>query len=68
LPQTFEAWWKLLAAFQRRYPELEVYIYSTERRMDPIEDGIDVALRVGAIVHEAMVRNGQRSGMRGGPY
>src|SRR5258705_13560176 len=23
--------------------------------MDPIEDGIDVALRVGAIVHEAMV-------------
>src|SRR5215813_10098234 len=55
LPQTFEPWWGLLAAFQRRYPEIQVYVCSTERRMDLIEDGIDVALRVGAIVHEAMV-------------
>jgi DNA-binding transcriptional LysR family regulator len=55
LPQTFQPWWDLLAAFQRRYPDIEVYVNSTERRMDLIEDGIDVALRVGAIVHEAMV-------------
>src|SRR5271154_868017 len=55
LPQTFEPWWDLLAAFQRRYPDIQVYVYSTERRVDLIEDGIDVALRVGAIVHEAMV-------------
>jgi DNA-binding transcriptional LysR family regulator len=55
LPQTFEPWWDLLGAFQRRYPDIEVYVHSTERRMDLIEDGIDVALRVGAIVHEAMV-------------
>src|SRR6516164_3538328 len=55
MPQTVEPWWELLAAFQRRYPEVEVYVYSTERRVDLIEDGIDVALRVGAIVHEAMV-------------
>jgi DNA-binding transcriptional LysR family regulator len=55
LPQTFEPWWDLLAAFERRYPDIQVYVYSTERRMDLIEDGIDVALRVGAIVHETMV-------------
>ncbi len=55
LPQTFEPWWDLLAAFQRRYPDIQVYVCSTERRMDLIEDGIDVALRVGAIVHETMV-------------
>jgi DNA-binding transcriptional LysR family regulator len=55
LPQTFEPWWDLLAAFQRHYPDIEIYVYSTERRLDLIEDGIDVALRVGAIVHEAMV-------------
>ena len=55
LPQTLEPWWELLAAFQRRYPDIQVYVYSTERRMDLIEDGIDVALRVGAIVHETMV-------------
>jgi DNA-binding transcriptional LysR family regulator len=55
LPQTVEPWWDMLTAFQRRYPDIQVYVYSTERRMDLIEDGIDVALRVGAIVHEAMV-------------
>jgi DNA-binding transcriptional LysR family regulator len=55
LPQTVVPWWELLAAFQRRYPGIEVYVHSTERRVDLIEDGIDVALRVGAIVHEAMV-------------
>ena len=55
LPQTVEPWWELLAAFQRRYPDIQVYVYSTERRVDLLEDGIDVALRVGAIVHEAMV-------------
>ena len=55
LPQTFEPWWDLLAAFQQRFPDIQIYVYSTERRMDLIEDGIDVALRVGAIVHEAMV-------------
>jgi len=37
------------------YPDIQIYVYSTERRQDLIEDGIDVALRVGAIVHEAMV-------------
>jgi DNA-binding transcriptional LysR family regulator len=55
LPQTFVPWWDLLAAFQRRYPDIQVYVYSTERRVDLIEDGVDVALRVGAIVHDAMV-------------
>ena len=55
LPQTVEPWWELLAAFQRCYPDIQIYVYSTERRVDLIEDGIDVALRVGAIVHEAMV-------------
>jgi DNA-binding transcriptional LysR family regulator len=55
LPQTFEPWWELLSAFQHRYPDIQVYVYSSNRRVDLIEDGIDVALRVGAIVHEAMI-------------
>src|SRR4051812_30214289 len=55
LPQSFEPWWDLLAAFQRRYPDIQIHVYTTERRVDLIEDGIDVAVRVGAIVHETMV-------------
>ena len=54
-PPTVQAWWDLLAAFQRRYPDIQIYVYSTVRRLDLIEDGIDVALRVGAVVHEGMV-------------
>ena len=54
-PPTVQPWWDLLAAFQRRYPDIQIYVYSTERRLDLIEDGIDVSLRVGAIVHESMV-------------
>lgn len=55
LPPGFEPWWELLSAFQRRYPEICLHVYTTERRIDLVEDGIDVALRVGAIAHEAMV-------------
>lgn len=55
LPPAFEPWWALLSAFQERYPDIRVHVYTTERRVDLIEDGIDVALRVGEIAHETMV-------------
>ncbi|MDB6455207.1 LysR family transcriptional regulator [Falsirhodobacter sp. 20TX0035] len=55
LPQSFRPWWALIEEFQRAYPNIQLFIHSTERRLDLIEDGIDVALRVGAIVHEGMV-------------
>ncbi|AIC21216.1 MULTISPECIES: LysR family transcriptional regulator [Pseudomonas] len=55
LPPAFEPWWDVLSAFQRRYPQIEVSVHTTERRIDLIEDGVDVALRVGAITHETMV-------------
>jgi DNA-binding transcriptional LysR family regulator len=55
LPPMFEPWWELLASFRQRYPDIRVHVYTTERRVDLIEDGIDVALRVGTIAHEAMV-------------
>ncbi|QWC92488.1 LysR family transcriptional regulator [Cupriavidus metallidurans] len=55
LPPAFEPWWDLLSAFQQRYPGVLVHVYTTERRVDLIEDGIDVALRVGTITHESMV-------------
>lgn len=55
LPSPFEPWWELLMAFQQRYPDIQVNVHATERRVDLVADGIDVALRVGTIVHEAMV-------------
>ncbi len=55
LPPAFEPWWGLLGAFQREYPEIQLSVYTSERQVDLIQDGIDVALRVGEIVHESMV-------------
>ncbi len=55
LPPAFEPWWDLIAAFQQRYPEIQIQVFTTERRVDLVADGIDVALRVGPIVHETMV-------------
>ena len=55
LPPSFEPWWDVLSAFQHRYPQIQISIYTTERRIDLIEDGVDVALRVGMIAQETMV-------------
>jgi len=49
LPPNFEPWWELLRDFQKNFPHIELDIYSTERNIDLIEDGIDVALRIGEV-------------------
>ncbi|MDH4167456.1 MAG: LysR substrate-binding domain-containing protein [Gammaproteobacteria bacterium] len=55
IPPSMEPWWELLGAFQQQYPDIRISVFSTERRVDLIQDGIDVALRIGAIVDESMV-------------
>ncbi|WP_440466146.1 LysR substrate-binding domain-containing protein [Pseudomonas sp. YH-1] len=37
----------MIARFMQRYPEVEVHIDSTNRVVDPLREGVDVALRVG---------------------
>lgn len=55
LPPSFEPWWAMMRAFQQTYPDIRLSVYTTERRVDLVQDGIDVALRVGSIVDDAMV-------------
>jgi len=55
IPPAFEPWWEVLRSFQQRFPDIQLSVYSTERRVDLIQDGIDVALRVGAVADESMV-------------
>ncbi len=55
IPPSFTPWWELIAAFQRQHPLVQVSVCTTERRVDLVEDGIDVALRVGEVVHDTMV-------------
>ena len=39
--------WDLLSAFQNKFPDVQVYVQATERTVDLIADGIDVAFRTG---------------------
>ncbi len=47
LPSAFLPWQVLLQDFQSRYSQVRLEIFITERKINLIEDGIDVALRVG---------------------
>lgn len=49
IPPDFEPWWDLLARFQRIHPQAALQVLVSERRVDLVADGIDVALRVGEL-------------------
>lgn len=55
VPPSFSPWWQLISDFQQDHPDIRVHLLSTERRVHPVEDGIDVALRVGKVEHEALI-------------
>ncbi|EPJ84692.1 transcriptional regulator [Pseudomonas sp. CFII64] len=55
VPPSFSPWWQLISDFQKDHPDIRVHLLSTERRVHPVEDGIDVALRVGKLEHEALI-------------
>lgn len=55
LPPGFVPWRQLLQDFQVRYPNVKFDVLVTERRVDLIEDGIDVALRIGDRKHEQAI-------------
>ena len=55
IPPSFTSWRGLIQDFQLRYPNIRVEIHVTERRLDLVQDGIDVALRIGELVHELVV-------------
>jgi DNA-binding transcriptional LysR family regulator len=44
-----------LPAFMQNYPEVELEISCTDRRVDLIQEGIDCVLRIGGIVDETLV-------------
>lgn len=55
MPQSLEPWWEIIRQFQQMYPGIAVNVYTTERRVDLISEGIDVALRVGSIAEDDVV-------------
>ncbi|MEM9947171.1 MAG: LysR family transcriptional regulator [Cyanobacteria bacterium P01_D01_bin.36] len=48
VPSGFLPYRKLLQAFQTTHPNVTIELFATERKVDLIEEGIDVALRIGS--------------------
>lgn len=47
MPPHLEPLWPLFRSFGRRYPAVTFDIFVTDRRVDLVADGIDIAIRVG---------------------
>jgi len=47
MPPHLEPLWEVFRAFGRKHPEVTYEIFVTDRRVDLVADGVDVALRVG---------------------
>jgi DNA-binding transcriptional LysR family regulator len=55
IPPAFDPWWTVLRCFQERYPDIRLSVYVSERRVDLIQEGVDVALRVNSVGDESLV-------------
>lgn len=55
MPPCFEPMWDLIDAFQEKHQNIEVDVFISERRLDFIADGIDIALRVGDVASQSAV-------------
>ena len=55
MPPNFEPMWVLLDGFQARHSNIDVDLFVSERRLDFIEDGVDVALRIGDVASQSAV-------------
>lgn len=47
MPPHLERLWPVFRAFGRRYPAVTFDVFVTDRRVDLVSDGIDIAIRVG---------------------
>ncbi|MCW8995297.1 MAG: LysR family transcriptional regulator [Psychromonas sp.] len=46
---------KLLVAFQKKYPEVKVDLRLTDQKVDIVEEGIDIALRIGQLKSSSLI-------------
>jgi DNA-binding transcriptional LysR family regulator len=44
-----------IVKFMKRYPQVTVELMLNDRKVDPVEEGIDIALRVGTLADSAMM-------------
>lgn len=55
IPPYFEPWREVTRKFNKAYPNITIEIFVTERKINLVEDGIDVALRIGDVIRPTVV-------------
>ncbi len=55
LPPSYDLMFKLLSNFQELHSNIEIDLFVSERPLDFIADGIDVALRIGNVANQSAV-------------
>ncbi|MGX2951522.1 LysR family transcriptional regulator [Ursidibacter sp. B-7004-1] len=55
MPIGIDSIWNVLMAFGQRYPNVAIHCQATERTIDLVADGIDVALRVGDLQTDSVI-------------
>lgn len=55
IPPHFEPMWSVFESFAHRFPAVRFDIFVTDRRVDLIADGVDIAIRVGEGGHSSYV-------------
>lgn len=55
IPESFELWWEVQHAFAERYPDIDVHLLASDRKLDLLADGIDAAVRIGDLQTDTVV-------------
>ncbi len=58
LPLSFALLGPVIAEYLKRYPEVRVELYCTDRRVDLVEEGFDVAVRAGPLGDSSLIARG----------
>ncbi|MDO5638981.1 MAG: LysR family transcriptional regulator [Neisseria sp.] len=55
IPQAFEQIWTMIDAFQTAFPDIELHILASDRKLDLLADGIDAAIRIGDLQTDSLI-------------
>lgn len=55
MPPNFAPWWPLLTKFQKKFPDIEISIFTTPKKVDLIAEQVDVTLRIGEVDSQSFI-------------
>lgn len=54
-PPDFKPWWAMVTSFKQAYPAITLQLMSSQYKVDLIQEGVDVSLRIGDPKHHSII-------------